>query len=126
MVRSQQGTWFMAGHFKSFFIGQKTDEENLDEWCVYGNATEDFVELGVFVSEKLAQEELDRLFSPHEANSGNSDEAHVRGKHAPALEKKASKSEKAEKCCKARLDEHKASILASMQDHTNQVGAESP
>ncbi len=124
MVRSQQGTWFTSGYFKSFLIGQHTDSRTEDPWVVYGDSGGDFVELGNFATEKLAQDELDKLFSPHEARFDYSNEIDVRGKHTSALDKKASKDKKAAKCCSFDMDEHKAKILASMQDHVDKIGTE--
>ena len=121
MVRSQQGTWFIAGFFKSFFIGQQTDALVDDPWIVYGDSGGDFVELGSYAEEKLAQQELDGLFSSHEANDSHPNETHVGGKYASALEKKASEGQKTAKRSKTGVDEHKTSILSSMQDHTDKV-----
>jgi hypothetical protein len=124
MVRSQQGTWFTSGHFKSFFIGQHTDSMTKDPWIVYGDSGGDFVELGSFSTEKLAQDELDKLFISHEDYSDCSDASNVRSKHSPALDKKISKDKKTAKGCPTDMDEHKAKILASMQDHIDKIGAE--
>ena len=124
MVRSQQGTWFVSGYFKSFFIGQHTDSMAKDPWIVYGDSAGEFVELGSFSSEKLAQDELDKLFSSHEEHFDCSDASNVRGKHASTLDKKAQKDKKAAKCCSIDMDEHKAKILSSMQDHIDKIGSE--
>ena len=124
MVRSQQGTWFVAGYFKSFFIGQHTDSETKDPWIIYGNSEGDFVELGSFSSEKLAQDELDKLFSLHEVRFGCSNEIDVGSKYASTLDKKTPKDKKATKRYSLDMDEHKAKILTSMQDHVDKIGAE--
>lgn len=124
MVRSQQGTWFVSGYFKSFFVGQHTESMSKDPWIVYGDSEGDFVELGSFPSEKLAQDELDKLFNSHEEYPSDSDASNVRGKHASALDKKTSKDKKTAKCCSIDMDEHKSKILSSMQDHIDKVGSE--
>lgn len=59
MLRNQNGTWFNANHFLSFYI----ENPDKNEWQIVGDISSGtYVVLGRFDTKKEAQENLDHLF----------------------------------------------------------------